>query len=403
MPVPTHWDLDLLGSLLEDYEDTLVVEFLRYGWPMSILPLTNGSAKVNQKGALEFPNAINYYLATEHSNSTLLGPFFTNPIPDRTASSLLNSVPKRDSDEHLVILDMSFPSGHDINDRIDKNHYLAVTIDLSYPTIDSFTTMVKAVGPRALMYKRDLCRVYCQTWTDPFDVPYQGFFWQSAFYFNTVLVMECTSSAYICQQVTSAIAHIHNSWEALCTNYLDDFIGVAPHDKAEWDFHKLGWLLQDIGVWELEHKACPPSSLMVMLGIMFSTVDMTLSITHERVEEIQAELDTWYNRAKMSCKQLESLIGKLQFASQVIRAGHVFLAHLLDELWGSPKWGYMPVPAPILQDLKWWQLIILILNGNKSIYLDIFFEPGALIYTDATLVGAGGVCKGHYFHTRFPN
>ena len=50
--VPTHWNLDLLESLLEDYEDKLVVDFLMYGWPMSrsILLLTNGSAKVNHKG-----------------------------------------------------------------------------------------------------------------------------------------------------------------------------------------------------------------------------------------------------------------------------------------------------------------------------------------------------------------
>ena len=78
--------------------------------------------------------------------------------------------------------------------------------------------------------------------------------------------MGCTSSAYICQYVTSALAHIHNSWRALCTNYLDDFIGVAPLEKAERVFHKLGWLLQDIGVWESEHKACLPYSLMVVLG-----------------------------------------------------------------------------------------------------------------------------------------
>ena len=192
--------------------------------------------------------------------------------------------------------------------------------------------MVKAVGPGALMYKRDLHQAYYQIWTDPFDVPYQGFFWQGAFYSDTVLVMGCTSSAYICKCVTSAIAHIHNSWGVLCTNYLDEFIGVAPPNKAERDFHKLGWLLQDIGVWESEHKAHPPSSLMVMLGIMFNTIDMTISIAPEQVNEIQAELNTWCNRAKMSCKQLESLTVKLQLASQVIRAGHMFLTHLLDEL-----------------------------------------------------------------------
>ena len=123
----------------------------------------------------------------------------------------------------------------------------------------------------------------------------------------------------------------------MCTNYLDDFIGVAPPDKAEREFCKLGWLLQDIGVWEMEHIACSPSSLMVMLDIMFNTIDMTISIAPEWVDEIQTELDAWHNRAKMSHKQLESFIGKLQFASQVVRVGHVFLAHLLDELQGSPK------------------------------------------------------------------
>ena len=79
-------------------------------------------------------------------------------------------------------------------------------------------------------------------------MPYQGFFWQGVSYFNTVLVMGCTSSAYLCQQVTTALSHIHNSWGALSTNYLDDFIGAASPEKADKDFHKLDWLLQDIGV-----------------------------------------------------------------------------------------------------------------------------------------------------------
>ena len=404
VPIPTHWDLDLMASLLEDYDDKLVLEFLRFGWPMSrsILLLTNGSAKVHHKGAIDFPNAINHYLVTEHSNNTLLGPFFSNPFPDHTASFPLNFMPKRDSDKRRVILDMSFLLDHSVNDGIDKYWYLGVHIDLTYSTIDSFTTMVKAVGPGALMYKRVLCRAYCQIWTDPFDIPYQGFYWQGAFYFDTVLMMGCTSSAYICQQVMSALANIHNSWGALCTNYLDNFIGIAPPDKADKDFCKLTWLFQDISIWESEHKACPPSSITVIPGIMFNTIDMTTSIAPEWVTEIQAELDSWHNRAKMSHKQLESLIGKLQLASQVIRVGCVFLAHLLDELRGSPKWGYFPVLTHILQDLKWWHYIMPIPNGTKSIYLDINFEHGALIDTDATLVEAGGVCKAFYFHAPFP-
>ena len=87
---------------------------------------------------------------------------------------------------------------------------------------------------------------------------------------------------------------------------------------------------------------------MVIFSILFNTIDMTILISPERVDEIQAELNAWHSRAKMSHKQLESLIGKLQFTSQVIRAGHVFLAHLLDELRGSSKKGFVPVPSHII-------------------------------------------------------
>ena len=211
----------------------------------NLFPITIGLSKVNHKGAQDFPEAINQYLEIEQVNSTLLGPFNHNPFPDRTASSPLNSVPKQDSNEHRVILDMSFPMGTSVNDGINKDKYLGIAVELTYPT----------VGPRALMYKHYLCRAYRQIWTDPFDVPYQGFYWQGGFYFDTVLVM----GLVICQRVTTALAHIQNSWGALCTNYLYDFIEVAPPpDRANRVFCKLGWLLKDVGVWESEHEACLP-------------------------------------------------------------------------------------------------------------------------------------------------
>ena len=160
VPVPTPWDLNLLENLLADYEDKLVVDFLRYGWPMSrsILPLINRSAKINHKGALDFPDAINHYFATEHSNNTLLGPFFTNPFPDRSASSPLNSVPKCDSDKWRVILNMSFPPGHTVNDGIDKDHYLGVLIDLTYPTFGSGPRGPNVQKRSALSISSDLDR-----------------------------------------------------------------------------------------------------------------------------------------------------------------------------------------------------------------------------------------------------
>ena len=104
--------------------------------------------------------------------------------------------------------------------------------------------MVKVVGSGTLTYKQDLCRAYRQIWTYPFDVPYQDFFWQGGFYFNTILIMGYTLSAYISQRVTTAISFIHKSWGAQSTNYLDDFIGVAKLGQADYDFQNIGWLLR---------------------------------------------------------------------------------------------------------------------------------------------------------------
>ena len=117
----------------------------------NLFPITNGLSQVNHKGAQDFPEAINQYLEIEQANNTLLGPFNHNPFLDRTASSPLNSVPKWNSDEHRVILNMSFPMGTSVNDGIDKDKYLGVAVELACLTVDAFASTVKMVGPKALM------------------------------------------------------------------------------------------------------------------------------------------------------------------------------------------------------------------------------------------------------------
>ena len=102
--------------------------------------------------------------------------------------------------------------GTSVNDGINKDNYLGIDVELAYPIIDAFASMVKMLGPGALLYKQDLPRAYRQIWTDPFDVPYQGFYWQGVFYFDTGLVMGCTSSAYICQRMTTV-------WHTFTTHY----------------------------------------------------------------------------------------------------------------------------------------------------------------------------------------
>jgi hypothetical protein len=65
----------------------------------------------NHKGATNFSTDIHTYLRKEKSYHAVVGSFKANPFIEDMAISPLNSVPKKDSLERRVIVDLSFPEG----------------------------------------------------------------------------------------------------------------------------------------------------------------------------------------------------------------------------------------------------------------------------------------------------
>ena len=74
------------------------------------------------------------------------------------AISPLNSVPKKDSIECRVIVDLSFPEGLAVNDGISKDLYLGEKVSVQYPTVDDFVRLIKKKGRNCKIFKRDLRR-----------------------------------------------------------------------------------------------------------------------------------------------------------------------------------------------------------------------------------------------------
>lgn len=125
LSVPTSLNLPLWRSLLTEYSDVAVCDYLEFGWPISydyhgVLPSSDFR---NHEGALDFPCAIDSYLSTELALGSVCGPFARNPFVAPIALSPLNSVPKPDSDEHRFILDLSWPAGSSVNDGISKDFF----------------------------------------------------------------------------------------------------------------------------------------------------------------------------------------------------------------------------------------------------------------------------------------
>ena len=96
-------------------------------------------------------------------------------------------------------------------------------------------------------------------------------------------------------------------------NYLDDLASAEKAEKAVFSFNTLRTILKKCGIKEAQYKACPPSTVMIFIGVLFNTVNMTIEVTPGRLNEISSLLNTWLNKDTVSLKEIQSLLGKLNF------------------------------------------------------------------------------------------
>ena len=123
-------------------------------------------------------------------------------------------------------------------------------------------------------------------------------------------------AAMACQRVTSSVRAIclHAGFSVF--NYLDDFIGVeGTRAEANAAFELTGNLLRDLGLVESVSTIASPATSQVVLGVLFDTVSMTISITRDRLLEIEELVREWLRKKSASKSSLQSLIGKLMFVS----------------------------------------------------------------------------------------
>lgn len=214
--------------------------------------------------------------------------------------------------------------------------------------------------------------------------------------------MGLRSGAFLCQRVTNAVRYIANRKGLQVVNYLDDFAGAESWELADQAFEELGSLLRECGLEESPNKACRPSCRMLFLGILCDTESLTLEVSQERIKELRELLGEWQDKGFASRKEVERLVGVLQFVSACVRPGRIFMARILNMLRGMPEVGRVEVEEELRQDIKWWQAFIEQYNGISMIPEAEWSEPDALVACDACLEGAGGFYEGRYFHCRFP-
>jgi len=182
--------------------------------------------------------------------------------------------------------------------------------------------------------------------------------------------MGLRSATMACQRSTSAVSWISQQQGCSLFNYLDDFIGVSPPNTATTDFQVLGDLLTWLGLQESKEKSCSLSPVMICLGVQLDTNNLTLSVSSERLCEIDQLLEQWLTKRTATKSALQSL----------------------------DRWQI----SVRFQDLSWWRRFLREYNGVSMINIAKWTSPYEVFSTDACLAGCGGVCDDQYSNGVFP-
>ena len=396
--MPSNFKFDFIEEHLSDYPDKLIVDLLKYGFPLG--NVTNSSSHrvpKNHKGASEFPKQIETILQRELDTRAAIGPFKRSPIP-YACFSPLNSVPKKDSSDRRLILDLSHPPGSSINDGISKDEYLDYKFKLELPSVDALAARIITLGPGCKVFKIDLTRGYRQMKMDPGDIHWLGYTFHGRVYFDVSLSMGSVSSARCCQLVTSAVVYVYNKFGFFAINYLDDIGSAERDDTADLAYQKLHELINNFGLEAALAKCCAPCYQMTFLGIEVNTLLMTLSIPKDKWEEIRKTLLEWNLKDTASLKETQSLAGLLNFACKCVQSGRVYLSRILNFLRTFKRGESKEVPQNVRDDVQWWLQFAKKFNRVSLIQEVDFSNPDVIIGSDSCLTGGGCFSHGEYCH-----
>ena len=162
-------------------------------------------------------------------------------------------------------------------------------------------------------------------------------------------------------------------------------------EVANITFEVLGNILKNISIEEAESKGQAPSTIAVFLRVLFNTVNMTMTITEDRLTEIKMLAQEWMEKTSATLNELQQLLGKLNFICNMVRAGWVFMSCIINELKSFPINGRRRLKFEFKKDLMWWNKYIETFNGVTLIPNFNWCTPNSKVSTDSCLTGCGGV------------
>ena len=274
-----------------------------------------------------------------------------------TIVSALGAIPKPDTDKIRLIHDCSRPQFSNVNSYATTQHF-------SYVTVEKAVSQIK---PNSYLAKIDLKSAYRHVPIHPSNYRATGLAWQF--------------------QGDQHVTYLYDN--------------KLPFGECELAYYELIKLLTELGFninWE---KAVAPTQRLTFLGIEIDTVLRQLCLPDSKLCELRQLLSDTLLKRSITKRELQSLVGKLNFAARVVFGGRTFLRRIIDvtNTLSRPH-HHVRINTSLRADLLWWARFLSVFNG-KAFF--VASTPTALeeFSTDACPIGGGGFFQGDWFYTNW--
>ena len=231
------------------------------------------SSSGNTPSTMERAEVISDFLSSQCRAGYMLG-----PLPPKDCAGVFTSrmavIPKKTPGTWRVIVDLSSPQDHSINDNLHRR-----LSHVSYASTDDAAMLMHYLGPGALLAKIDIQNACRLVPIHPADCRFLGVSWQGSVYVDCQLPFDLATAPAIFNAIAEALEWILRSRGVRhVIHYLDDFLllGHPNSDECAIALRTTLATCRELGVPLAADKVEGPAPLLTFLGIELNTMTMSL-------------------------------------------------------------------------------------------------------------------------------
>ena len=341
-------------------------------------------ARKNMESANAHKDVVSIYLQEELTKGRVAGPF-AHSLISYGQISRFGVIPKHHKpDSWQLIIDLSHPHNHSINDGIPSS-----LCSIKYISIDNAINQILLLGKGTMMAKIDIKSAFRLLPVHPADRHLLMMSWNNSVYIDMCIPFGLRSAPKLFNVAADLLQWIaeHNKVTPLL-HCLDDFLTLGP-PQSEVCHHNLATLkllCHNLGVPLALEKVEGPTTCLPFLGIIIDTNRMEARLPDDKLARIQGLLGTWLDRKKATKREILSLVGLLLHAAKIVRCGRSFVSRMYTTAAKLQELEYFTrLNKDFRSDLSWWYTFLAEWNGISLLrYSSPSTKHDCCIQTDAS-------------------